>query len=78
MTSTNHLSAPGTCDVQFWDFALPVALGSMAGLGAAVGARALMRDEKPGTQAAAASVANAVAFWLVGGLTFVMRQRRRH
>jgi len=73
-----QLANPGTCDVRFWDFALPVAFGSIAGLGASWAARKIASHEKPGTQDASAAVAHAVAFWLFGGLTFVLRQRHRH
>jgi hypothetical protein len=73
-----QLGNPGECDVKFWDFALPVAFGSIAGLGAAWAARRIASHERPGTQDAAASVAHAVGFWLFGGLTFVLRQRHRH
>ena len=73
-----QLANPGTCDVKFWDFALPVAFGSIAGLGASYAARQLMSREKPGTQDAGAAVAHAVAFWLFGGLTFVLHQRHKH
>ncbi len=73
-----QLANPGTCDVRFWDFALPVAFGSMAGLGMSMMARLLSAGERPGTQEAAASVAHAIGFWTFGGLTFVLRQRRRH
>jgi hypothetical protein len=72
------LQQPGSCDVSIVDFALPVAFGSVAGLGAAFAARKLASHERPGTQDAAAVVAHAVAFWLFGGLTFVLRQRHKH
>ncbi len=80
MTHPHHiqLANPGTCDVRIWDFALPVAFGSVAGLGAAWAARQIAASEKPGTRDAAATVAHAVAFWLFGGLTFVLRQRHKH
>lgn len=78
MTHHRQLANPGTCDVRFWDFALPVAFGSIAGLGASLAARKLMSNDRPGTQDAIAAVTHAAAFWLFGGLTFVLRQRHRH
>lgn len=78
MNRSTQLANPGTCDVKIWDFALPVAFGSMAGLGAGLVARRLVRRDKPGTQDAIAAVTHAAAFWLFGGLTFVLRQRHRH
>jgi hypothetical protein len=66
------------CDVSVWDFALPVMLGSLAGAGAGTVARRFMRDERPKTQAAIFTITHAAAFWLVGGLVFVLRQRRAH
>lgn len=72
----NHLANPDACDVSFWDFAMPVAFGSLAGLAAGFAARRLMIHEKPHTQEAIASVAHAAAFWIFGGVTFVLRQRR--
>ena len=75
---TRQLANPGSCDVRFWDFALPVAFGSIAGLGMSMAARILTAGEQPGTLDAAASVAHAIGFWTFGGLTFVLRQRHRH
>jgi len=73
------IAAPETaCAVNIWDFALPVAFGSMAGFVAGIGARKLMDGERTATKDALAHVAHAAAFWLVGGLTFVLRQRRPH
>lgn len=72
------LAHAGTCDVRFLDFALPVALGSLAGLGADYTARKLLSGDPKGTQDAGAAVARAIAFWTFGGLTFVLRQRHRH
>lgn len=73
-----QLANPGTCDVNFWDFAMPVAFGSLAGFLAGLGARALMSNERHSTQDAAAAVAHAIGFWTFGGLTWVLRQRRPH
>ncbi len=72
-----QLAESGACDVNFWDFALPVALGSLAGLCASIGTRRLMQEERPRTQEAGAAVAHAVAFWAFGGMTFVLRSRHR-
>ena len=74
----NHLARPGSCDVRFLDFALPVALGSLAGIGADYTARRLLDGDHKSTQDAGAAVARAIAFWVFGGLTFVLRQRHRH
>lgn len=78
MNRSPQLARPGSCEVRFWDFALPVAFGSIAGMGAGMAARMLMSRERSGTQEAAAGVAHAIAFWTFGGLTFVLRQRFRH
>lgn len=73
------LAAPDyACSVSFLDFALPVMIGSLAGLGAGLAARAIMANERQGTRDAAASVARSGAFWFVGGMLFVLRQRRPH
>jgi hypothetical protein len=73
------IAAPeAACAVNIWDFALPVALGSIAGLVAGMGARKLMDGEHSATKDAIAHVAHAVGFWMVGGITFVLRQRRPH
>ena len=78
MNRALQLANPGTCDVRFLDFALPVAFGAIAGLGMGMAARLLAAGERPATQEAAASVAHAIGFWTFGGLTFVLRRRRRH
>ena len=70
--------AQPSCDVRFWDFALPVAFGSMAGLGAGFVAGKLMAHERTSTRAAFAAVSHAAAFWLFGGLTWVLYTRRPH
>lgn len=72
-----QLAAP-TCDVDIWDFAIPVAFGSMAGFGAGLAARMLMDGERSRTKDAMAHVVHAATFWAVAGLTFVLRQRRPH
>ena len=74
-----RLGTPGTvCAVDIWDFAMPVAFGSLAGFAAGLAARHLMDGERSPTQDAAAHVIHAAVFWAVGGLTFVLRQRRAH
>lgn len=75
----NLIAAPdAACSVNIYDFVLPVALGSMAGFLAGISARKLMDGERTATKDALAHVAHAAGFWLVGGLTFVLRQRRPH
>ena len=69
-------SCPTKCDVRFWDFALPVAFGSAAGLGVSFLAQHLAANEKAATRATLGAVTHAAAFWLVGGITWVLWTRR--
>jgi hypothetical protein len=69
--------APSTRGVEIDDFVIPVGLGSVAGFLAGMGARALMNGDHDKTKEAFAHVAHAAAFWIVGGLAFVFRQRQR-
>lgn len=75
-----YLSAPvHACPVSFWDFALPVTVGSIAG-GAAgfVARRTLLKREPPATRATAALVTQAAVFWIVAGSVWILRTRRPH
>jgi len=73
-----QLAQPASCDVRFWDFALPVMFGSLAALGAGFVARKVMSHERPSTQAAFGAVTHAAAFWIFGGLTWILVARRPH
>lgn len=64
------------CPVRFWDFALPVTVGSTAGLIAGYLAQRLTYAEHPSTRATINTVTHAAAFWLFGGLTWVLRTHR--
>ncbi|MBV8722246.1 MAG: hypothetical protein JO277_08860 [Candidatus Eremiobacteraeota bacterium] len=77
MRSTRQLSASRLA-VDIDDFVIPVGLGSVAGFLAGMGARALMNGDHDKTKEAFAHIAHAAAFWIVGGLAFVLRQRRPH
>ena len=62
--------------VRLADFMIPATVGSAAGFIAGLIARALMDGEHNTTKDAAAYVVNSATFLLVGGLTYVFRQRR--
>lgn len=64
--------------VRLSDFMIPVSIGSVAGFIAGVLARKAMDGEHDATKDTAAAVVNAGVFMLVGGLMFVLRQRRVH
>lgn len=64
------------CPVRFWDFALPVAVGSTAGLAASWVAGRLTHAEHPSTRATISAVTHAAAFWLFGGLAWVIKTHR--
>lgn len=75
---THYLANPGTCDVTLSDFMLPATIGTAAGAVAGIVARMLLDGERHTAKDAAAHVVETGVFLLVGGLTFVLRQRRRH
>lgn len=66
------------CAVHIKDFIVPATVGSVVGLGAGFLARRVMDGEHSATKDAAAYVVNTAVFLLVGGLMFVLRQRRPH
>lgn len=77
MNRPRLLAAPThACPVAIWKFAIPVALGSVAGGAAAFLIRRAVHREPDLTQAAAATIAHAVMFWLVGGTAWVLLSRR--
>ncbi len=73
-----QLAIRGSCDVTLSDFMFPATVGSAAGVVAGIAARLLMDGERSTAKDAAAHVVETGVFLLVGGLTFVLRQRRRH
>lgn len=75
---TRQLAHPGSCDVTLADFMFPATIGTAAGVVAGVVARMLLDGERSTAKDAAAHVVESGVFLLVGGLTFVLRQRRRH
>jgi len=75
---TRQLAHPGACDVTLSDFMFPATIGSAAGVMAGIVARLLMDGERSTAKDAAAHVVETGVFLLVGGLTFVLRQRRQH
>jgi hypothetical protein len=71
------LAAPEyACPVAMWKFAIPVAIGSVAGGVAAFLARKAVHREPDLTQAAVAAVAHAAIFWAVGGTAWVLLSRK--
>lgn len=64
------------CHVSFSKFATAVAAGSAAGFVGSLIGRFATRRETHVTQEAMATFAHAAAFWLVGGVTWVMITRR--
>ncbi len=67
-----------SCDVTLSDFMFPATIGSAAGVVAGIAARLLMDGERSTAKDAASHVVETGVFLLVGGLTFVLRQRRAH
>ena len=66
----------GTCEVSFWDYIVPAAIGGGTGLMSGFGARYLFRNEATKTADAAAHIVEGAVTLLVGGLTFIMWTRR--
>ncbi len=73
-----QLAIPGSCDVTLGDFMFPATVGTVAGTVAGIIARVMMDGERSTAKDAAAHVVETGVFLLVGGLTFVLRQRRQH
>lgn len=72
-----HLLA-GAQPISLDDFMIPATIGSIAGLGAGALVRKMLDGEHDTAKDAAAYIVNSAIFLLVGGLTFVLRQRRAH
>jgi hypothetical protein len=68
----------GAQPVAVDDFLIPATIGSIAGLGAGAMVRKMLDGEHDTAKDAAAYIVNSAVFLLVGGLTFVLRQRRAH
>jgi hypothetical protein len=65
-----------TRPASFWQFAGSVVAGNVAALGAAYLTRAATRGETESTRNTAAAFTGIAAFWLVGGLTWVMLTKK--
>lgn len=75
---SRQLAIRGSCDVTLSDFMFPATVGSAAGIVGGIVARMLLDGERSTAKDAAAHVVETGIFLLVGGLTFVLRQRRQH
>lgn len=64
------------CPVSFWTFAGPVLIGSMASLGTSYLARHLASKNHPETADTIGRVTGLATFWLAGGLSFVVLNKR--
>lgn len=62
--------------VALWRFAIPVALGTIAGGTASFVVRRAMHEDRDLTRDAVAAIAHTIGFWLVGGLSWVWLAKR--
>lgn len=76
MPSSRALVLADARPVHLSDFMIPATVGSAAGFLAGLLARVLMDGEHDSTKDAASAIVNSGVFLLVGGLTYVFRQRR--
>lgn len=71
------LLPPSRCEASFWDFAVPTALGGVASSAASFLVRRALPDVSSRRQEAIGIMAGTLAFWVVGGITWVVRTRWR-
>jgi hypothetical protein len=71
------LAAPPACEPTFKDFAIPATVGGLASGIAGWAARQAMPNASNRRKEAATIVASTMAFWLVGGITWMIQSRRR-
>lgn len=67
----------GAQPVRLSDFLIPVSIGSVAGFVAGMITRAALDGEHDSAKDAASYIVNSGVFMIVGGLTWVIRQRRK-
>lgn len=65
------------CAVDFWTFAVPVILGTVASQGIGLIAKRLFNNEHANTQEAARTASQIGAFWLIAGFAWIVMSKRK-